>query len=89
MEQDTLYNSIIDTIKHNAELTEVTIAPELERPNSFLKLLDALHYNWTGADFRKVFGMRFKVKLPPIDQLNIIAYPQRTRTFRSSSFSAC
>jgi len=75
MDQDTLYKSVIDRINQSSPLTEQTVEPELKNPKSFLKILDADHFNWTSDDFRKVFGMRFKVKIPPLDQLNIIAYP--------------
>jgi len=75
MDQDALFNSIIDRIGQGAPLTEQAIEPELKKPKSFLKILDADHYNWSADAFRKLFGMRFRVKVPPIDQLNIIAYP--------------
>jgi len=74
-DQDTLFNSVIGSIQSASKLNKQHIEPELERPKSFLKLLDAEHFNWRNEDFRKVFGMRFKVKVPHIDQLNIIAYP--------------
>ena len=57
-------------------LTAVPVAPELAEPKSFLKILQARHMNWrTGRD-RKVFGMRFGVKLPSLDQMNFIMYPE-------------
>jgi hypothetical protein len=74
-DQDTLFNCVINNIQSASKLNKQHIEPELERPKSFLKILDAEHFNWSNDDFRKVFGMRFKVKIPPIDQLNIIAYP--------------
>jgi hypothetical protein len=52
------------------------LAPELAEPKSFLKVLSAKHYNWRADKFRKIFGMRFTVKLPPLDQLNTIFYPE-------------
>ena len=72
-DQDTLFNCVINNIQSASKLNKQHIEPELERPKSFLKILDAEHFNWSNDDFRKVFGMRFKVKIPPIDQLNIIA----------------
>jgi len=75
MDQDTLFQSVIDRIDQRSPLEAQTIEPELKNPKSFLKILDADHHNWTSDAFRKVFGMRFRVKVPPIDQLNIIAYP--------------
>ncbi len=57
-------------------LEAVPLAPELAEPKSFLKVLTAKHYNWHADKFRKLFGMRFTVKLPPLDQLNTIFYPE-------------
>jgi len=79
MNQDTLFKTVIDRINESSLLTEEIVEPELKHPKSFLKILDADHMNWTSEDFRKVFGMRFKVKIPPLDQLNIIAYPQENK----------
>ncbi len=76
MDQDLLFSSVIDPITADSSIIEQPVEPELARPKSFLKILDAEHYNWKGGPFRKVFGMRFRVKVPAIDQLNIIAYPE-------------
>jgi hypothetical protein len=79
MDQNTLFDSIIDTISASTEMNEMPIEPELAKPKSLLRLVDADHYNWSGSDFRKVFGMRFRVKIPALDQLNIIAYPEANK----------
>ena len=73
---DELFQSVIATVDQVFPLTDVELDPELAQPKSFLKILDATHYNWTAERFRKLFGMRFKVKLPPLDQLNCIFYPE-------------
>jgi hypothetical protein len=39
-------------------------------------VLKAKHRNWESERFRKIFGMRFSVKLPPLEQLNAIFYPR-------------
>lgn len=57
-------------------LTPVAVEPALAEPKSFLKILRARHMNWTAPRFRKVFGMRFTVKLPALDQMNFIMYPE-------------
>ena len=57
-------------------LTRSACAPELAEPKSFLKILKARHLNWQAPGFRKVFGMRFDMKLPPLDQMNFIMYPE-------------
>jgi len=54
----------------------VPVAPELAAPKSFLRILKARHMNWQAERFRKIFGMRFTVKLPPLDQMNFIMYPE-------------
>ena len=75
MDQNRLFDSVIGKISAANGLQEMPIEPELAKPKSFLRLVDAEHYNWSSKNFRKVFGMRFRVKVPPIDQLNIIVYP--------------
>ena len=73
---DQLFNSVIEQFRSSFPLHDVALDPELAKPKSFLKVLDATHYNWTADRFDKLFGMRFKVKLPPLDQLNTIFYPE-------------
>ena len=57
-------------------LEPVDIDPDLAEPKSRLKVIKARHYNWRADRFCKIFGMRFSVKLPPMEQLNTIFYPQ-------------
>jgi hypothetical protein len=76
MNLDQRLDEIVADISTIEPLQSQEIAPELAQPKSFLKILNANHYNWTSKKFRKVFGMRFSVKIPPIDQLNSITYPR-------------
>jgi hypothetical protein len=73
---DDLFNSVIEKVREHFPLEEVELDPELAEPKSFLKILTARHYNWRADRFSKLFGMRFTVKLPPLDQLNSIFYPE-------------
>jgi len=73
--QDERLDAIIGKLADYESLREIEIPPELAQPSSFLKVLKARHYNWESEHFRKVFGMRFGVKIPPIEQLNSIFYP--------------
>ena len=57
-------------------LVPLSVPPELAAPRSFLKILKARHMNWRAEKFRKIFGMRFTVSLPPLDQMNFIMYPE-------------
>jgi hypothetical protein len=57
-------------------LAAMPLDPELAEPRSFLKILKARHMNWTADRYRKVFGMRFNVKIPSLDQMNFIMYPE-------------
>ena len=77
MNQDDRLDQIIRRVSEAETLEANSIPPELARPSSFLKVLQASHYNWESCHFRKVFAMRFSVKLPPIEQLNVITYPHR------------
>jgi len=75
MDQDQRFDSIIARMENAFPMTPMDIAPELAEPKSFLKVLRAKHYNWKAEKFSKLFGMRFSVKLPPLEQLNTIFYP--------------
>jgi hypothetical protein len=68
--------SAMDRIGQTVPLVPVDLEPELARPKSFLKILDADHYNWEADKFRKLFAMRFRVKVPALDQINMIFYPE-------------
>lgn len=73
---DQLMDEAVQRIGETVALRPVTLDPELAKPKSFLKVLDADHYNWEADKFRKLFTMRFRVKLPPLDQINMIFYPE-------------
>jgi len=77
-EMEQLFESVIGKVACYFPLREVELDPEIAAPKSLLKILTARHYNWTADRFRKLFGMRFTVKLPPLDQLNTIFYPDRS-----------
>lgn len=78
MNQDERFDTIIGRIEATERLVKIPVPDELAQPRSFLKLLNANHYNWESKRFRKIFGMRFSVKIPPIEQLNTILYPHYT-----------
>ena len=73
---DALFDSVMGKVRERFPLEEISLDPELAEPKSFLKILTAKHYNWRAERFSKLFGMRFKVKLPPLNQLNTIFYPE-------------
>lgn len=77
MNQDERIQKIIALVAGTERLQEVAVPPEPAQPTSFLKLLKVNHYNWESPHFRKLFGMRFSVKLPPIEQVNVIFLPVR------------
>jgi hypothetical protein len=76
MDQDERLEAIIHRVRAEETLQKTAIPQELAQPKSFLKILRANHYNWESGRFRKIFGMRFSVKIPPIEQLNTIFYPR-------------
>ena len=76
MNQDERLNEIIRRTALHESMEEMEVPRELAEPSSFLKVLKARHYNWSSDRFRKIFGMRFSVKLPHIQQLNCIYYPR-------------
>lgn len=76
LDQNERLNAIIQRLATTEPLEEMAVAPELAQPSSFLKVLTANHYNWQSERFRKIFGMRFAVKVPMIEQLNSIFYPR-------------
>ncbi|UCG71452.1 MAG: hypothetical protein JSV45_09255 [Chromatiales bacterium] len=73
---DELLDAAVHRIGQSVDIRPVALDPELAKPKSFLKVLDADHYNWEADKFRKLFAMRFRVKLPPLDQINMIFYPE-------------
>ena len=76
MNQQERFDAIRERIGQAMALEPVDIPPELERPNAFLKVMDAMHYNWAAERFEKIFGMRMAMKVPPLQQLNYILYPK-------------
>jgi hypothetical protein len=76
MDQDQRLDAIIERIGRVEALQEIALPAELAQPKSFLKVLRATHRNWSSQRFRKIFGMRFSVKIPPLEQINSIFYPQ-------------
>lgn len=76
MDQDQRLEAIIERVRGMESIDEMPVPAELAEPKSFLKVLRANHYNWSSTHFRKLFGMRFRVKIPPIEQLNTIFYPR-------------
>ncbi len=76
MDQDQRLEAIIERLRGVEALEEMQVPRELAEPRSFLKVLRANHYNWSSPHFRKVFGMRYRVKIPKIEQLNSIFYPR-------------
>jgi hypothetical protein len=70
------FQASLARVQRRFPLEPVAIDPELAEPKSFLKILKARHMNWTAERWRKVFGMRFNVRIPALDQMNFIMYPQ-------------
>ncbi len=70
------FQAAIGKVASRFALTPVALDPDLAEPRSFLKILKARHLNWRADGFRKVFGMRFSVKIPVLDQMNLILYPE-------------
>lgn len=75
-DQDRRLDAIIAALGRIEPLEPLHVPPELAEPSSFLKVLRARHSNWESPKFRKIFGMRFSVKVPPLEQLNAIFYPR-------------
>jgi len=76
LSQDERLEAIVKRMERTEPLEETPIPKELAQPKSFLKVLKANHYNWSSPHFRKIFAMRFSVKIPPLEQLNAIFYPR-------------
>lgn len=70
------FQAMLAMINAKTPLEPVAIDPELAEPRSFLKILKARHMNWEAPRYRKVFAMRFSVKIPSLDQMNLIMYPE-------------
>lgn len=70
------FQALLGTVQSRFPLTPVALDPELAEPKSFLRILKARHMNWRAERYRKVFAMRFNVKIPSLDQMNFIMYPE-------------
>ena len=81
MDQDQRFNELMARVNEAFPLQEIKVPAELAEPKSFLKVLKARHYNWSNERFSKLFGMRFSVKIPPLEQLNTIFYPSEAYDF--------
>lgn len=68
--------AVLHTVEARFPLVPVAVEPGLAEPRSFLKILKARHMNWRAERFRKVFGMRFDVRIPALEQMNFIMYPE-------------
>ena len=77
MDQQQRFEAVIDRIAAATPLTAVPLDSEIAEPRAFMKVMRANHYNWTADPFEKVFGMRMSLKLPPLEQLNVILYPDQ------------
>jgi len=73
---ESRFQSLIALVDGQMPLTAVPVDQALAEPKSFLKILKARHMNWQAERYRKIFGMRFSVKLPALDQMNFIMYPE-------------
>lgn len=73
---EVAFRDLLGRVEARFPLEPVAIDPGLAEPKSFLRILRARHWNWRAAGFRKVFGMRFSVKVPSLDQFNLILYPE-------------
>ena len=72
---DGAFQEALGIVNDAFPLTPLAVDPELAEPKSFLKILKARHMNWRAERFRKIFGMRFDVKIPSLTQMNLIMYP--------------
>jgi hypothetical protein len=73
---EAAFQAALARVQARFPLEPVPLDPELAEPKSFLKILKARHMNWRAARFRKLFGMRFNVRVPSLDQMNLILYPE-------------
>lgn len=76
---ERVFQQLVARVDAGLGLSPLPVDPALAEPKSFLKILKARHHNWQAPGFRKVFGMRFTVKLPALDQMNFILYPAADR----------
>jgi hypothetical protein len=73
---ETAFQAALDRVRTRVAIEPIALDPDLAEPKSFLKILRARHWNWRAERFRKIFGMRFNVRVPALDQMNLILYPE-------------
>jgi len=75
-DMEAAFQSLLARVSRDLPLEPVPLDPELAEPKSLLKILRARHMNWRAPGYRKIFGMRFSVRVPSLEQMNFIVYPQ-------------
>ncbi len=73
---DILYTQVLAAIEAKLHLEPVAIPPELAKTTFPLKALDLRMYNWKADSIRKMYCMRFKVRIPSLNVLGMAIYPQ-------------
>lgn len=75
MDQEQRFRTVIGKIEEHIPLEAVELDPELAEPKSILQILRVNCYNWRAERLKKVHTLRFTVKRPSLDALNMIIYP--------------
>lgn len=76
MNQLERMDEVIRRTQAHMSLAPVAMDPQLEQADSPLKILKVRCRSWESDKLRKIGTLRFFVKLPPLDALNMIFYPR-------------
>lgn len=77
MDLDQQLEAVKAKIEEYTPLTESFVDPDISENSAFLKMVTVNAYNWTAPHMTKMSSLRYVVKVPPMNVLNLIIYPDR------------
>ncbi|WP_101759046.1 hypothetical protein [Oceanicoccus sp. KOV_DT_Chl] len=76
MNQDQRLQAVLEKVSGLLPLREVAVDADISDNSAFLKLVNVSCHNWTAGKLSRIGALRMTVKIPALDALTIIFYPQ-------------
>ncbi len=76
MNQDQRLQAVLDQVKQYMPLDEVEVDGEISDNKAFLKLVTVSCHNWAAGRIPRIGALRMTVKVPALDALTMIFYPE-------------
>jgi len=78
MDQQQRLEQVISRVKAHMPLEEIPVDEAISSNDAFLKLVNVSCYRWQAEKIPKIGALRFGAKVPSLDALNMILYPDVT-----------